>query len=239
MYIAVCDDNSHDLKQIAEIITQYASSCPVPVKFKLFDNAEQMLKATRTERFTHYFLDVVMSPLDGVTAAHEIRTFDADAKLIFLTSFKEYAYQGYRVKAYDYLLKPIEADQLLPLLTRLQNEEGCCEECLCIKDGRFLFRLPFARLSHLEINQKKLYFFMTDGEIRQIPGSMSEFESILLARPEFIKIHRSYIVNLGQISSLSPGGCVMFSGKNLPISRLLYHQVQSRFMAHLFRSQEE
>ena len=67
---------------------------------------------------------------------------------------------------------------------------------------------------------------------------MAEYESLLLARPEFIKIHRSYIVNLGQVSSLSPGGCVMFSGKNLPVSRLLYHQVQSRFMAHLFRRQE-
>lgn len=239
MYIAICDDNPHDLRRTAEFIAQYASSCCVPVRYRLFDNAEDMLQAAKAERFTHYFLDVVMPELDGMTVAHEIRAFDADARLVFLTSFKEYAYQGYRVKACDYLLKPVLAEQLLPLLAHFEEEERRLQECLCIQDGRCLFRIPFSSLSHLEINQKKLYFFMTSGEIRQIPGSMAEYESILLARPEFVKIHRSYIVNLNQVSSLSPSGCIMFSGKNLPVSRLLYHQVQSRFMTHLFRSQEE
>jgi len=239
MYIAVCDDNPHDLKQIAEIIAQFAASCSVPVRYSLFDNAEQMLKATRTESFTHYLLDVIMSPLDGITAAREIRTFDAEAKLVFLTSFSEYAYQGYQVKACDYLLKPVQPDQLFSLLAHFKEKEDRTGECLCIQDGRSFFRLPFAHLSHLEINQKKLYFFLTNREIRQIPGSMAEYEKLLLSRPEFIKIHRSYIVNLNQISSLSPEGCMMFSGKNLPVSRLLYHQVQSQFMAHLFRRQEE
>jgi len=238
MYIAVCDDNPHDLRQTAEIIAAHAASSCIPVRYSLFDNAEQMLKASKIERFTHYILDVSMSPLDGITAAHEIRTFDTDAKIVFLTSFKEYAYQGYRVKAYDYLLKPITGEQLLPILAHFGEEESCFEKCLCIQDGRSIFRLPLAHLSHLEVNQKKLYFFMTSGEIRRIPGSMSEYEKLLLAHPEFIKIHRSYIVNLGQISSLSPEGCMMFSGKNLPVSRLLYHQVQSRFMAHLFHGQE-
>lgn len=237
MYIAICDDNPQDLKHTEEILLQYAS-CRVPIRYKLFDRAEHMLQAAKNERFTHYLLDVIMPELDGVTAAQEIRTFDADAKLVFLTSFKEYAYQSYRVKACDYLLKPVQADQLLSLLAHFEEEERSVLECLCIQDGRCLFRIPFSRLSHLEINQKKLYFFLTGGEVRQISGSMAEYESLLLSRAEFIKIHRSYIVNLGQISSLSPGGCMMFSGKNLPVSRLLYHQVQDRFMAHLFHEQE-
>jgi len=173
MYIAICDDNPHDLRQAAEFIEQYAASCRTAIRYRLFDNAEDMLRAAKTERFTHYFLDVMMAPLDGVTAAHEIRSFDADAKLVFLTSFKEYAYQGYQVRACDYLLKPVQADQLLPLLARFEEEARRQEACLCIQNGRCLFRIPFASLSHLEINQKKLYFFMTSGEIRQVPGSMA------------------------------------------------------------------
>jgi len=239
MYIAVCDDNPYDLKQAAEIIAAYAASCPSPIRYSLFDNAEQMLLAARTEQYTHYFLDVIMPGLDGIAAAQEIRAFDTDAKIVFLTTFKEYAYQGYQVKACDYLLKPITSEQLLPILTHFQEEDSRLKKCLCIQDNRSIFRLPLTHLSYLEVNQKKLYFFMTNGEVRQVPGSMSEYEKLLLAHPEFIKIHRSYIVNLDQVSSLSPGGCMMFSGKNLPISRLLYHQVQNRFMAHLFRGQEE
>lgn len=239
MHIAVCDDNPRDLNQIAGILEQYNSQCPVSIRFQLFSDAETMLKAARQKSFTHYFLDVAMPPMDGITAAQEIRRFDEDAKIVFLTAFKEYAYQSYRVRAHDYLLKPLTAEQLLPLLKRLQQQENNALACLCIQSGRSLFRLPFNQISYLEVNQKKLYFFLADGQIRQIPGSLSEFEHLLLDRQEFVKVHRSYIVNLHHIASLTPSGCIMFSGKNLPVSRLLYQQVQNQFMEHLFRRQEE
>jgi len=179
-----------------------------------------------------------MPVMDGITAAQEIRSFDADAKIIFLTSFTEYAYQSYRVKAYDYLLKPVTDDALLPLLSQLNAQESASQECICIQSGRSFYRIPFAKLSYLEINQKKLHFYLTDGQVRQIPGSMAEFENTLLVRPEFVKIHRSYIVNLRQVSAITPDGCIMFSGKNLPVSRLLYQRVQNRFMEHLFSAAE-
>lgn len=70
--------------------------------------------------------------------------------------------------------------------------------------------------------------------MRTIPGTIAGFEAGLLTRPEFVKIHRSYIVNLNQIAELSPEGCILFSGKNLPVSRLLYPQVRRAYMAHLF-----
>lgn len=238
MNIAVCDDSLQDLHQIANLIDQYAASSSAPVRYQLFTDADDMLKAAKTAHFTLYILDVKMPVMDGITAAQEIRCFDADAKLLFLTSFKEYAYQGYRVKAYDYLLKPIQADALLPLLSQIQAQETAAQACICLQNGRSFYRIPFSRLSHLEISQKKLHFYLTDGQMRQIPGSMAEYEKTLLTRPEFIKIHRSYIVNLHHISALTPEGCIMFSGKNLPISRLLYHRVQSRFMEHLFNKRE-
>ena len=238
MHIAVCDDNPQDLKYIANLIGRYAAAASSPVSFQLFDNPEELLKRAKAERFTHFFLDVQMPAMDGISAAQEIRSFDADAKIVFLTSFKEYAYESYRVKAYDYLLKPIEEKQLHALLSQLSAQESAAQECLCIQSGRSFFRLPFSQLSHLEINQKKLHFCLVDGQVRQIPGSMAEYESTLLTRPEFIKIHRSYIVNLNQIAAITPEGCTMFSGKNLPISRLLYQRVQSRFMQHLFSRKE-
>lgn len=238
MYIAVCDDNPQDLSHIASILKQYEASCSVSLRFQLFSDAENMLKAARNERFTHYFLDVSMPSMDGITAAQEIRSFDNDAVLVFLTSFKEYAYQSYRVKARDYLLKPIQSDHLLSLLAQFQSQETALSECLCIQNGRSFFRIPFSQLSCLEINQKRLYFYLLDGQIRQIPGSMSEYEKTILFRREFLKIHRSYIVNLNHIVSLTPEGCVLFSGKNLPVSRLLYQQVQNSFMEHLFSREE-
>lgn len=234
MFIAVCDDDARVRGQMAEILDAYTAKNGLPLRYQLFENAEDMLRAARTERFTHYFLDVMMPCMDGITAAQEIRSFDPDAKLVFLTSFSEYAYQSYRVRAYDYLLKPVQMQTMTELLDRLRAEEAEAEACIDVQNGRSIFRIPYNRLACLEVYQKKLFFHLTDGQVRTMPGTIAGFEAELLARPDFVKIHRSYIVNLNQISELSPEGCILFSGKNLPVSRLLYPQVRKAYMAHLF-----
>lgn len=65
------------------------------------------------------------------------------------------------------------------------------------------------------------------------------FYGLLLVRPEFMRIHRSYIVNMLQIDELSPAGVHTFSGMNLPVSRLLYPQLQKDYMKLLFAEREE
>lgn len=239
MYIAICDDDPQLLEQLAAAIDEYASSRRLPLEYLLFDDAEAMLQSAAVRPFTHYFLDVMMPRMDGITAAQEIRSFDEHARLIFLSSFREYAYQAFRVRACDYLLKPVQPEELVAVLDRLEAEELSAQAYIAIQNGRSIFRLPFDRLAYLEVCQKKLHFHLTDGQIRQIPGTISSVEAELLAQPDFIKIHRSYIVNLRHISSLSPEGCVLTSGDNLPISRLLYQQVRRQYIAYLFDDAEE
>ena len=67
---------------------------------------------------------------------------------------------------------------------------------------------------------------------------MREYEPELLARPEFMRIHRSYIVNMLQIRELSPTGVQTFTGQSLPVSRLLYPQLQKDYMELLFARRE-
>jgi YesN/AraC family two-component response regulator len=66
----------------------------------------------------------MMPGMDGITAAQEIRSFDMDAKLLFLTSAQEDAYQSCRVKAYDYLLKPIKEEELGRILRNISAESS-------------------------------------------------------------------------------------------------------------------
>ena len=238
MYIAVCDDSPQELRRIADAVQAFAGMSAFPLRMKTFSDAEQMLCAARAERFTHYLLDVMMPVMDGITAAQEIRAFDSEAKIVFLTSFQEYAYQGFRVRAYDYLLKPVSVEALHALLTELQGLEHSAQECLLIQSGRSFLRMPFAQISHVEVSRKRLYFHLTDGQVRCVGGTLAEIEKTLLSRTDFVKLHRAYLVNLRQIASLSPEGCRTFSGANLPVSRLLYQQVQRAFMDHLFDGRE-
>ena len=239
LYIAICDDDAGALAGMEAAVARYASDRAPSLRSKAFSNAADMLEAAHMERFSHYFLDIIMPGMDGIAAAQAIRSFDADAELIFLTASNEFAWQSYRVHASDYLLKPVTDAQLFALLDRLCEKKAYEEEYICIRNGRSVYRIPFAQLSHVEVNQKHLYFHLSDGQLRQIPGAMAEYERELLSRSDFAKIHRSYIVNLRQISILSPDGCIMFSGENLPISRLLYKQVHRQYIAQLFGGRED
>ena len=239
MYLAVCDDQDRELETLAALLDTWQRERKTPLRWRSFRSAGQLLEAARRERFTLYLLDVIMPGMDGMEAAQEIRSFDAAADIVFLTSSPGFAYESYSVRALEYLLKPITPRLLFPLLDRLALREQRPQEGLTLKAGATLVRVPFSQLSYVEVNGKHLYFNMTDGQVRQVAAPMREYEHLLLQRPDFMRIHRSYIVNMMQIEELSSTGVRTFSGKELPVSRLLYPQLQKDYMKLLFAEREE
>lgn len=239
MYIAVCDDQAEELAALADLLERWQAERGHPVRVRTFRSAADLLDAARREMFTLYLLDVMMPGLDGMEAAREIRSFDRAAELVFLTSSPGFAYESYGVDALEYLLKPIGAKLLWPILDRLYLREQRPQDGLTLKAGNTLVRVPFSQLAYVEVNRKRLYFNLTDGQVREVAGSLNEYEDQLLSREEFTRIHRSYIVNMLQIEELSPAGVRTFSGKDLPVSRLLFPQLQKDYMALLFSDREE
>lgn len=239
MYIAVCDDQAEELESLLKLLRNWQTERNRTVRYKAFRSAAAMLDVAHKEAFTLYLLDVMMPGISGMEAAREIRTFDAAAEIVFLTSSPGFAYESYGVKAMEYLLKPISSKLLYPILDQLDVREQRPQESLTLKSGGTLIRVPFSQLAFVEVNGKHLYFNLTDGQVREVSGSMKEYEAQLLARPEFARIHRSYIVNLLQVEELSAKGVLTFSGKNLPVSRLLLPQLQKDYMQLLFTLREE
>ena len=239
MYLAVCDDQDKELETLAALLDTWQRERKTPLRWRSFRSAGQLLEAARRERFTLYLLDVIMPGMDGMEAAQEIRSFDAAADIVFLTSSPGFAYESYSVRALEYLLKPITPRLLFPLLDRLALREQRPQEGLTLKTGSMLVRVPFSQLAYVEVNGKHLYFNLTDGQVREVAAPMREYEGQLLQRPEFMRIHRSYIVNMMQIEELSSTGVHTFSGKDLPVSRLLYPQLQKDYMKLLFAEREE
>jgi len=238
MNIAICDDEQEQLSHLTELLAQWQAERQTMLRFSCFQSAAALLDAARRESFTLYLLDVMMPGTSGLGAAREIRTWDETTEIVFLTTSTGFAYESYRVRAMDYLLKPTKADMLFPLLDRIALREQKPEEGLTLKSGSMLIRVLFSQLCYVEVTGKHLYFHMTDGAVHKIFGSLHEYETILLQRPEFMRPHRSYIVNMLQAAELSPAGIRTFTGDNLPISRLLYSQIQKAYMQLLFDRRE-
>jgi len=239
MYIAVCDDQESELEVLTGLLQRWQTERRTSLRFQTFRSAAELLDAAEKEPFTLYLLDVMMPGTNGLDAAREIRSFNDAVDIIFLTSSPGFAYESYGVRALDYLLKPIRRELLFPVLDRLALRERQPQESLTLKCGATLVRVPFSQLTYVEVSGKHLYFNLTDGTVREVFGTLSEYEPLLLSRPEFMRTHRSYIVNMLQAAELSPTGVRTFSGSNLPVSRLLYPQVQKEYMKLLFNQREE
>lgn len=234
MYLAVCDDQIQELEHLIHLLQVYQTEHNTTLSYQIFHNATELLNVAEKEGFTLYLLDVMMPGMDGMVAAREIRSFDEAAHIVFLTSSPDFAYASYGVHALDYLLKPIRADKLFSILDRLAQQEQGPQDDLLLKSGATLIRVPLSLLTHVEVINKHLYYHFTDGTVHEIPGTLKQCEPLLLSRPEFKQIHRSYLVNLLQVVELSPSAVKTITGKLLPVSRKLYPALQRDYVELLF-----
>lgn len=156
MYIAVCDDQAEELSALTALLDQWQAERHFPLRYHTFRSAAGMLDVAQSERFSLYLLDVMMPGIDGMDAAREIRTFDDAADIVFLTSSPGFAYESYGVRALEYLLKPISGGLLFPVLDKLMLREQRPQDGLTLKAGATLVRVPFSRLSYVEVTESSL-----------------------------------------------------------------------------------
>ena len=184
--------------------------------------------------------DICMPRKDGLDLLAKLRETQPELPVIIYSGFDNFSYaqKAIHYGVEEYLLKPIRTKTLYPILDRLELRERRPQEALTLRTGGIIVRVPFSQLTYVEVNGKHLYFNLADGQVREVVGSMKEYEDALLTRPEFMRIHRSYIVNMLQIRELSSAGVQTFSGQSLPVSRLLYPQLQKDYMALLFEQRE-
>ncbi len=232
--IAICDDDIQELSRISNLISKYMDAKKITLRQEAFSNSAELLEAIRNKSFNILLIDILMPGIDGIKTAREIRAFDNEVRIIFLTSSPEFAVESYSVNAYYYLIKPGTAENLFPVLDKLILDLQRVEDFLYMKSTSGIMRIPFNRLEFIEVISKKLYFHLADGSVKEIYGSLSDFEPEVLCRKEFVKVHRSYIVNMGLIQELATRGLTTYSRKSVPISRLLYGQVREAYIQHLF-----
>lgn len=236
--IAVCDDDNGELSHITALLEQYQARKRVALRIELFHNATELMEALRGTNYQLLLLDILMPGFTGIQAARELRAFDSETKIIFLTSSPEFAVESYRVDAFYYLLKPIGADDLFPVLDRLLGQLHRAEETLLLTMPAGLVRLPYSSIEVLEVNSKHLLFYLNDGSLREISGTLTQYEPQLLGHGGFVKVHRSYLVNMDYIQHFKGNELTTCSGVTVPVSRLLSNQVHKDYMDFLFQKED-
>lgn len=236
MRIAVCDDDEREISRIRKLITEYEISRGEPMDCQCFMNSTDFLCELKGGEYDLVLLDVLMPGTGGIQAARELKEQDKNVRLVFVSSSPEFAVESYRIGAYYYLLKPVDADSLFRLLDKTGGELSAQEEqgfILRSRDG--IVRIPFVRLAYVEVMNKTLFFHLSDGAVHETTAALTDFEEKLLSRPEFLKTHRSFLVNLSHIQAMDINCVIMKNGHSVPLSRKRRSQVQDAYLRFLDR----
>ena len=232
--IAVCDDSRELLEKVEKDLHEYESVRSTPVTVHTYTNAVDLLDGLKKTDYDILILDIIMPGFTGMQAAHEIRKFNEEIKIIFLTSSKEFAIESYSVGAYYYLLKPVLNEKLFSVLDKVVSEITSKQESCIIYTHMGIVNIPFAKIECIEVYNKHLDFHLSDGSTKETRGALTDYENVFLERKEFLKIHRSYILNMDYIHSIEAGEIATYSGKKFPVSRLLAKDIKEHYMNYMF-----
>lgn len=240
MRIAICDDDIAACSQAAALIEQGCSDrmLQAPVLEQFYSGAELLQAAARTP-FDLYLLDILMPEMNGIALAAALRRGDERAKVVFLTSSPEYGLDAFRVRAADYLLKPLEVaalDRVLDDLILKMAEAKA--HCLTVpaRDGDVL--LPYHQVSYVENGNHVLTYHLVDGTqlaTRTLREPFVESIRQLLCSPLFFQCHRSFAVNARRVRCFSEKKreLTLEEGAVIPVSRTRIAEVRGRLLDSL------
>lgn len=170
-----------------------------------------------TADFDIILMDVEMTFMDGMTAAEKIREKDSEVVIIFITNMPQYAIQGYRVDALDYVLKPISyfafSQRIDRALTRVKKP-GSHFITVALKGGRQ--KVDVSLLCYVEVCDHDLIYHTVDGDF-VTKGTIKEAEDAL-AGENFFRCNRCYLVNLEYVESFQ-GSDAVVNGDVIQVSR--------------------
>ena len=188
-----------------------------------YKSAIDALSALNTKNVDILFLDIQMPELTGIDFIKSIKTYNT--KVIFTTAYRDYALEGFELNAIDYLVKPIEFHRFLRAVEKVKEvhqkrqeiEVKDIEETLTIRSDKKQYRLPLTEILYIKSeNEYVKYVTQTHGNLL-VHGALKDVAETLANKSDFFRIHRSYIVNLSQITYVE-GSRVRINGEYFPIS---------------------
>ena len=219
----------------AGLLKSYAQKTPFLNLIGTYGSALEAMKELRDHPVHLLFLDIQMPELSGIEFA---KILPAETKIIFTTAFQQYAIDGYKVSALDYLIKPISYDEFLKAANKALGWFSVSQRQHFTIQDRFMFvksdyklvRIALDDILYIEGLKDYVRFYLEDGTKIMSLMNMKKLEDYL-PRPEFLRTHRSYIVHMPksrQVDRLR----IVFGDTLIPVSDSYKEDVQQYFDLH-------
>ena len=232
MRIAICDDEAICRARVLDIAHDYMEERKdKSVSFEVFSDPCALLDAIRAgDAYDIYVLDIVMPDLNGIDLGQALRNEGVEGKIIFLTSSKEYAIDSFRVRAFDYILKPVEKEFFFTVLDEAINSIHIKKDkSVIIKTKEGNARVSFDSIFYVSLSNRSLIFRLAGKKVLEsttLRCSFSEAVSELLADPRFAQCGVSTVVNLHHVTAVENEGAIFNNEERLFLNKKLSRELR-------------
>jgi two-component system LytT family response regulator len=183
---------------------------------KEFEDPMEALNFLQENYVEVIFLDINMPNLNGMNFAKIISKFSKKPKIVFITAYDNYAVEAFSIKAFDYILKPYSENRIIDTLKRLESETTLnkteekeekteniyCSQKITLWQGDKMYVISLDEIYYCEACERETKIFTRNG-VYIARHKISELEK-KLPKKNFLRTHRSYIVNLDKIKEIVP-----------------------------------
>ncbi len=220
----------------AELLAGYAERTPGLRLTGVYGSAVAAMKDLRQSPVDLLFLDIQMPELSGLEFA---RLLPTETRVVFTTAFDRYAVDGYKVNAAGYLLKPVSYEQFAATVVTVaesvaagrRRSAAARDGFVYVKSEYKLVRVDLADISHIEGVKDYVKIYL--GGRRRALMSLMSMKTLedSLPRGQFIRVHRSFIVNMAKVTMIDCGRIVV--GEDyIPVSESYKDRVQEYIDDH-------
>ncbi|HVE69804.1 MAG TPA: response regulator [Thermoanaerobaculia bacterium] len=234
--VIIVDDEEPARAILREFLADYAQFTVVAE----CANGYEAVKAIGEHRPDLLFLDIQMPKLDGFEV---LELLDRKPQVVFVTAYDEYAIRAFQVHAIDYLLKPYTAARFAEVVAHAEAMVGRGVpstidataavkkplQRIAFRDGGTIDVVPVQRIDYIEAQDDYVHVYAR-GQRHIKQQTLGELEA-LLDPARFIRIHRSYLVNLESLAKVEPYAkdsrvAVLKDGTRVPVSRAGYERLR-------------
>ena len=237
--LAICDDVPMHMTQVLKLLDMYSAERPgIEMSTHCYDSGSVLIAELNEGRaFDAYFLDILMPEADGISIAKQIRLNDKNVPIVFLTISTGHALDAFSVSATQYILKPVDKDELFAVLDKIVAEQKHeSEKFFTLSSKGCIFNLLYSSIVMVEYAGRALCFHLTNCETvesKVIRTPFGHAVAELLDDSRFLWVHQSFVINMAQVAELRRRSFLMSNGVDVSVPRPKYADVKRAYLRFL------
>lgn len=231
--IAICDDERPILDMMCVYIESFRQKYALELNVCLYSEGKNLLNSG--EKYDIIFLDIGLGKENGIEIGKEIRKMDKKVKIIYVTAFTDHMKDAFCVHAFEYLTKPVSEEKVHKILLEAVTYDGTnVANSMTFQTKNGMVTLKVDEIMYFEYCKRSVLLYHENDSVYELPGEKISNIADKMKPYHFEVSHKSFVVNLCQVSFVKGYNIQLKSGKQVPLSQLYSKKFRQSMHEYLY-----